>query len=109
MFLFSIKSGNRTHLLFGPLNVVVDGVSKQLFGRLPEEGHAADEELVEDHAHRPPVHGLAVALPQDDLGGDVLRGAEDLESGYFVILDRYAYKREPWLIRDVNLAYLHML
>ena len=40
----------------GPLDVVVDDVGEQLFGRLAEEGHAADEELVEDDPRRPPIH-----------------------------------------------------
>ena len=54
------------------------GVPEQLLGRLPEEGDAADEELVEDDAHAPPVHRLAVALAEDHLGRDVLGGAEHL-------------------------------
>ncbi|KAG7279725.1 hypothetical protein CRUP_011657 [Coryphaenoides rupestris] len=36
-----------------------------------EQGNAAHQELVQDDAHRPPVHRFAVALAQDHLRGDV--------------------------------------
>ena len=51
---------------------------EQLLWRVPIEWHTADEELVEDDAHGPPVDGLAVPLSDDHLGGDVLGGAEHL-------------------------------
>ena len=70
---------HRPIVLLRPLDVVVDGVSKQFFGGLAEEGDAADEELVEDDAHAPPVHRLAVALPQDHLRGNVFRRSKHLE------------------------------
>ena len=40
---------------------------------LTEEGDAADEELVEDDAHAPPVHRLAVTLPQNHLQNEYFK------------------------------------
>jgi hypothetical protein len=55
---------------------------EELLGCISIERHAAYQELVEDDAHRPPIHWLAVAvaLTQDYLRGYVglLRGAEYL-------------------------------
>ena len=54
------------------MTVTIDHLSEELFGRVPEERHAAHQELIEDDAHSPPVHRLPIALPQDHLWGDVL-------------------------------------
>ena len=56
-----------------PVVLTADDLSEELLGRVPEEGRAAHQELVQDDPHGPPVHRLAVALPQDHLRGDVLR------------------------------------
>ena len=69
---------HRPVVIVRPLDVVVDRVGKQLLRRLAKEGDAADEKLVEDDAHAPPVHRLAVALPEYDLRGNILRRAEHL-------------------------------
>ncbi|TNN34428.1 hypothetical protein EYF80_055409 [Liparis tanakae] len=58
--------------------LTADHLSEQLLGGVPEERDAAHQELVEDDPHGPPVHRLPVALPQDHLGGDVLRSATHL-------------------------------
>lgn len=56
-----------------------DDLTKQLLWCVSEERSAAHQELVQDDAHRPPVHRLPVALTQDHLRGDVLRGAAHLK------------------------------
>ena len=69
---------HRPVVLFRPLDVVVDGVREQLFRGFSEERNAADQELVENDAHAPPVHRFAVPLTEDDLGSNVLGGSKDL-------------------------------
>lgn len=59
--------------------LTADHLTEQLLWRVPKEGGAAHQELVQDDAHRPPVHRLPVALAQDHLWGDVFRGAAHLE------------------------------
>lgn len=46
-------------VVLGPLDFVLDDVGEQLLGRLAEEGHPADDQLVEDDAQCPPVDRLA--------------------------------------------------
>lgn len=58
-----------------------DNLSKELFRGIPEERHTAHQELVENDPHSPPVHWLAIALAQDDLGCDVLWGSTHLGAG----------------------------
>lgn len=58
--------------------LTADNLSKELFRRVPEERNTAHQELVEDDPHRPPVHWLPIALPEDHLGGNVLRCAAHL-------------------------------
>ena len=48
-------------ILFGPLNVIIDCVCKEFFGGLAKEGNTADEELVENDTHAPPIHGFSIA------------------------------------------------
>ena len=72
---------DRPVLVVRPLDVVVDGVAEQLLGRLAKEGDTADEKLVEDDSHAPPVNRLAVALPQDHLRRNVLRRPKHLLVG----------------------------
>lgn len=60
--------------------LTADDLTEQLLWRVSEEGGAAHQELVQDDAHRPPVHRLPVALTQDHLRGDVLRSAAHLET-----------------------------
>ncbi len=55
-----------------------DHLTKQLFRCVAEERHTAHQELVEDDAYGPPVHRLAITLPQDHLRRDVLWGAANL-------------------------------
>lgn len=59
--------------------LTADNLSEKLFRRVPEERNTTHQELVEDDPHRPPVHRLPVALPEDDLGGNVLRCAAHLQ------------------------------
>lgn len=58
--------------------LTTDNLSKKLFRSVSEKGNTADEELVEDDPHRPPVHWLPVALPKDHLWGDVFWSTTDL-------------------------------
>lgn len=58
--------------------LTTDNLSKKLFGSVSKKGNTADEELVEDDPHRPPVHWLPVALPKDHFWGDVFRSTTDL-------------------------------
>ena len=58
---------HRPVLLLRPLNSIMHRVGKQLLWSLTKEGDAANEELVEDDAHAPPVNWLAVSLSQNHL------------------------------------------
>lgn len=49
-----------------------DHLAKEFLRSVSKERHTAHQELVEDDAHGPPVHWLAVALAEDHLGCDVL-------------------------------------
>ena len=69
---------HRPVILLWPLDVVVDGVREQLFRSFSKEGDAADQELVEDDAHAPPVDRFAVALTEYDFGSNVLGCTKDL-------------------------------
>lgn len=60
--------------------LTADHLSEELFWRVPEERNTAHQELVEDDPHGPPVHRLPVALPEDHLGGNVLRRAAHLRT-----------------------------
>lgn len=56
-----------------PVDLAVDDVVEELLGRVAVEGSETRQELVQDHAHRPPVDRLAIALSQYDLGREILR------------------------------------
>ena len=68
---------HRPVLLLGPLDLVMHRVGKQLLRRLAKEGDTANEELVEDDAHAPPVHRLAVSLSQDHLENTIVNILEE--------------------------------
>lgn len=53
---------------------------EELLRSVAEERDATHQELIQDHAHGPPVHRLPVALTQDHLGRDVLRGPAHLRT-----------------------------
>ena len=61
-----------------PVDVAVNDIGEQFIGRIAGERRDANEKLVENDAHTPPVHWFAVALPEDHFGCDVRRCAEDL-------------------------------
>ena len=44
------------------ISPTVDRVGEEFLRCVPEERHTSHHELVQDHSHGPPVHGLAVAL-----------------------------------------------
>lgn len=58
-------------------HVVVRDGSEQLLLVLAVKRRLADEHLVQEDAVRPPVDRLAVRLIEDDLRGDVVRGAAE--------------------------------
>lgn len=62
------------------MTLTIDHLSEELFGCLPEERHAAHQELIEDDAHSPPVYWLPIALSQDHLWGNVLWGPTHLQT-----------------------------
>ena len=64
--------------LIWPLDIVVDRVSEQFLRRVTKERDTADQKLVQDYAHAPPVDRLAVALPQDYFRRDVFGSPEHL-------------------------------
>lgn len=51
-----------------------DHLPKELLRSVSKERDAAHQELVQDYAHGPPVHWLPIALTQDHLRRNVLRG-----------------------------------
>lgn len=51
-----------------------DHLAKEFLGGISEERHTAHQEFIEDNTHGPPVHWLPVALTQDHLRRNVLRG-----------------------------------
>lgn len=59
--------------------LTADDLTKQFLWRVSEERGTAHQELVQNDAHRPPVHRLPIPLTQDHLRGDVLRSATHLE------------------------------
>lgn len=60
--------------------LTVNYLPKQLLWGVPKERHAAHQKLIQNDAHRPPVDGLPVALPQDHLWGDILWRPAHLEN-----------------------------
>lgn len=56
-----------------------DHLSKQLLRCVTKERNAANQKLVQDDSHGPPVHRLPVALPEDHFWGNVFRSPTDLE------------------------------
>lgn len=60
--------------------LTADDLSKQLFRRIAEERGTAHQELIQNDPHGPPVHWLAVALPENHLRGNVLGSATHLAS-----------------------------
>lgn len=59
--------------------LTADDLTEQFLRCVSKEGGTAHQELIQDDAHRPPVHRLPVALTQDHLRGDVLWSAAHLE------------------------------
>lgn len=51
-----------------------DHLPKELLWSVSKERDAAHQELIQDYAHGPPVHWLPIALAQDHLRRNVLRG-----------------------------------
>lgn len=58
--------------------LTTDDLSKELLRCVSKERDTANQKFIEDDPHRPPVHWLPVTLPEDYLGGDVLRSAAHL-------------------------------
>ena len=58
----------------GEMVPTTDHLPKELLRSVSKERDAAHQELVQDDAHSPPVHWLPIALPQDHLRRNVLRG-----------------------------------
>lgn len=56
------------------VTLTTDDLSKQLLWCVSKKRHTAHKELVEDDAHGPPVHWLPIALSQDHLWSNILRG-----------------------------------
>lgn len=75
--------------------LTADYLPEELFWRVPEERNTAHQELVEDDPHRPPVHRLPVALPEDHLGCNVLRCAAHLRKETKSSEKEYSWKRCP--------------
>ena len=65
-----------------PLEDLLDG----LLAVLGREGRRAGQHVVHERAQRPPVDGLAVARPQQDLGRHVLDGAAEGEGTVFSLV-----------------------
>lgn len=63
----------------GELELALEDLLVRAEGGLVEEGRVAGDEFVQQDAHRPPVHRLAVALGLDHLRREVLRGAAQRE------------------------------
>ena len=61
-----------------PIDVAVNDIGEQFIGRVAGERWNANEKLVENDSHTPPVDWFAVALPEDYFRCDVRRCAEDL-------------------------------
>ena len=51
-----------------------DHLPKELLRSISKERDATHQELIQDYAHGPPVHWLPIALTQDHLRRNVLRG-----------------------------------
>lgn len=62
-----------------------DDLSKQLLRSISKKRHTAHQKLIQNDAHRPPVHGLAIALPENHLWGNVLWSSTHLreETKYY--------------------------
>ena len=58
--------------------LTISNLVKEILDSSAPEGRGTNEHLVEDHAHRPPVDGEPVALSEDDLRGNVVRGTVNL-------------------------------
>lgn len=56
----------------GVLLLTCDDLTEQLLWSVPKERHTAHQELIQDDAHRPPVHRLPITLTENDLWGDIL-------------------------------------
>ena len=69
---------DRPVLLLGPLNVIVDCVSKELLGGFPKERNTTDEKLVENDSHAPPIHRLAIPLSENHLRSNIFRRPKHL-------------------------------
>lgn len=60
-------------------DLTTDHLSKQLFRCVPKERNAANQELVQDNSHGPPIHRLPIALAQDHFWCNVLWSPTDLK------------------------------
>ena len=89
-------------ILFGPLNVIIDCVCKEFFGRLAKEGNTADEELVENDTHAPPIYGFSIALSEYHLRRNVFRRSKYLEIALKIKMLQLIYKQNM----NANLRYL---
>lgn len=82
--------------------LTADDLTEQLLRGVSEKRHAAHQELVEDDAHRPPVHRLPVALTQNHLRGDILWGATHLERNRQIGNQRQRQQQQIKPPKDAN-------
>ena len=68
-----------------------DHLPKELLRSVSKERDATHQELIQDYTHGPPVHWLPIALTQDHLRRNVLRGPAYLgteKPGWLSILEQ---------------------
>lgn len=60
-------------------SLTCNDLSKQLLWSVSKKRHAAHQELIQDDAHRPPVHWLSITLTKNNLWGDILWSSAHLK------------------------------
>lgn len=60
--------------------LTVNNLTKELLWGVSKERHTANQKLIKDHTHGPPIHRFSVTLPQDDLRSNILWSATHLNT-----------------------------
>lgn len=75
----SILNGKCATFLHASVPLTADNLSEQFLRRVAEERSTANQKLVQDDSHSPPVHWFPITLPEYHLWGNIFRCTTYLE------------------------------
>ena len=69
---------NSPVIIFRPLNIIFDSMCKEFFRGFTKKWNTANEKLIENDTHAPPIHGFTIALSEYHFRCNIFRSSEYL-------------------------------